>query len=125
MEKRMLLEETDEIKELQSLKGAFSSERLRWLIGQTIPELMDEEQYDEIVDQVIVEEKVRSIIFNKAKELGMEGEIKEFIVYHYGDKTIMGIDRDVLDQVISEFKEKGPSAIRGTELLPGKLWLVV
>jgi hypothetical protein len=121
----MLLEETDEIKELQSLKGAFSSERLRWLIGQTIPELMDEEQYDEIVDQVIVEEKVRSIIFNKAKELGMEGEIKEFIVYHYGDKTIMGIDRDVLDQVISEFKEKGPSAIRGTELLPGKLWLVV
>jgi hypothetical protein len=124
-EQKTLFEKSDAVKELESLKEAFNSERLRWLIGHDIPESMDEEQYDEIVEQVMVEEKVRSIIFRKARELGMDKEIKEFIVYHYGDKTIMGVDRDVLDEAMKDIKEKGPYAIKGVELLPNRLWLVV
>lgn len=125
MKKEMLFEQSAAIKELESLKGAFDSETLRWLIGQDIPELMEEAEYDEVIEQVMIEEKVRSIIFSKAQELGMAHEIKEFFVYRHGGRTIMGVDRDLLDGVMRDIRETGPSAIKGVELLPNRLWLIV
>ena len=125
MTEETLFEKSDTIKELESLKGAFESETLRWLIGQGIPELMYEDDYDEILEQALIEEKVRSIIFNKVIELGMDNEIKEFLIYRFGGRSIMGVDRDTLDVVMGELKETGPSAIKGIELVPDRLWLVV
>ena len=125
MTKESLYEKSDSIKELELLKGAFESETVRWLVGQDIPELMYEDDYDEIVEQAVIEEKVRTIIFNKVIELGMDNEIKEFLIYRFGGKSIMGVDRDILDGVMRELKEVGPSAIRGVELIPNRLWLVV
>jgi hypothetical protein len=125
MTKESLFEKSDTIRELESLKGAFESETLRWLIGQDIPELMYEDDYDEIVEQAVIEEKVRSIIFSKVIELGMDNEIKELFIYRFGGMSIMGVDRDILDGVMGELKEIGPSAIKGVELLPNRLWLIV
>lgn len=123
MDELVLFEKVDEIKELEALKGAFESERLRAVIGVQPPRLMDDETYDEIVEEVMLQEKVRAVIFSKAKELGLD--IKEFIVYTHGDKTIMGVDRVLMNDIEKEIKEKGTFEIGGIELIPGKLWLVL
>lgn len=47
---------------------AFSSERLRWIMGRAlIPELMDEEEWSRLAEKVIAEEKERSLILNEIK----------------------------------------------------------
>lgn len=123
MDEMVLFEKIDEIQEIESLKGAFDSERLRWLIGKEVPELMDEEMYDDIVEEVMIQEKVRTVIFNVAKDLGVE--INEFVVYNIGDKTIMGVDGKLMDEIKKEMKMKGTAEIGGIELIPGKLWLTL
>lgn len=123
--KQTLAFKGEEIKELEALKGAFSSERLRWLTGRNIPEQMDEEFYDDAVEQILVEEKIRSKILSNLREFGYGDDIKEFIIYKSGDKTIMGVDRSLLNDMIDEIKKKGSSAIKGIELIPNKLWLVL
>lgn len=123
LDEMILFEKVDEIREIESLKGAFESERLRAIIGAAPPETIDEEMYDEIAEEILLQEKVRTVIFSKAKELGLD--IKEFVIYTYGDKTIMGVDRELMSEIEKEMKEKGTSAIGGIELIPNKLWLVL
>lgn len=123
MDELVLFEKVDEIKELEALKGAFDSERLRAILNVQPPETMDEEMYDEIAEEVMLQEKVRTVIFNKAKELGLD--IKEFIIYTHGDKTIMGVDRELMKEIEKALREKGTSGIGGIELIPSRLWLVL
>ncbi|MDI6655791.1 MAG: hypothetical protein QME59_07935, partial [Candidatus Hydrothermarchaeota archaeon] len=70
LDEMVLFEKVDEIREIESLKGAFESERLRAIIGAAPPETIDEEMYDDIAEEILLQEKVRTVIFSKAKELG-------------------------------------------------------
>ncbi len=54
--------------EVDAYIDAFSSERLRWIMGRTlVPELMGEEEWKRLAEKVIVEEKERSLVLNEIK----------------------------------------------------------
>ncbi len=52
---------------IDALIGAFSSERLRWIIGQTIApqEDMNEEELGIVIEKIVTEEKERYLIVTK------------------------------------------------------------
>ncbi len=100
---------------IDALIEAFSSERLRWIIGQaTAPsEDMDEEELKNIVENIVTEEKERHIILTKIrKEPSTIPEISKMtglptkrVLYH-----IIALRRE---GIVTETGEKGDYFLYG------------
>ncbi len=101
---------------INALIEAFSSERLRWIIGQATapPEDMNEEELRMVVEKIVTEETERHLILTKIrKEPSTIPEISEMtglptkrVLYH-----IIVLRRE---GIITETGEKGDYYLYGT-----------